>query len=441
MSVPQLVQRASQFPMRASLLLAMTWTCTARLAVAQRAPALAPAPVADTADVLDIDLLTIGQGDQVWEKFGHNALVVTDRRAGTSVAWNWGLFDFNQPGFIRRFLTGETRYRMDGFPLDASIDFYKSLNRTVWIQRLALNAHYKRKLRDLILENAKPENREYPYDYFIDNCSTRIRNLLNEATGGGLAGWTRHHFSGAGYLFHTQRLVADNPLTALGVTIALGRDADRAVPMWEEMFIPRKLQERVRELEVEDGRGGIRRLVATERTLFTADRAPELGYPPLLWPWCAGLGLLIGAGLLALARAARNGSRSSRVMLATGGALWLAVAGIIGVILILAATMTRHVFWQDNPSAWLLNAAGVVSAAAFPHLVMRPGAGLAWLGLAVLAPLASFVGLWQLVGSGMAPRLAVVLLVIPVQLAVMLALVILRLPTRTPGARTAGDPA
>ena len=388
----------------------------------------ASATVADTTDALEVDLLTVGQGDQVWEKFGHNSIVITDRRAGTSVAWNWGVFDFNQPNFIGRFLSGNTLYRMDGYPTDASIAFYQSLNRTVWIQRLALNAHYKRRLRDLILENARPGNREYRYEYFLDNCSTRIRNLLNEATGGGLAGWTRYHFGGDSYLSHTQRLVADNPFTEIGVTIALGLRADSTLTMWDEMFVPMKLQQRVRELMVEDGRGGIRPLVASERTLFTATRAAELVRPPRIWPWCLAIALVLGGLILALARATTRGSRQAQVALAAVGATWLTLAGIVGLILILAATLTRHVYWQDNPSAWLLNGAGLMSAAAFAHVVMRPLAGIAWRLVAALASLLSFVGVWQLMSHGAAPRVGVIALVMPVHMALLLVLVQLRRP-------------
>ena len=400
----------------------------ARRAVAANGPAAVARvlPAVDTSDVLDVDLLTIGQGDQVWEKFGHNSVVVTDRRAGTSVAWNWGVFDFNQPNFVGRFLSGDTRYRMDGYPTEASIDFYTSLNRTVWIQRLALNAHYKRKLRDLILENARPEHREYRYEYFLDNCSTRIRNLLNEATGGGLAGWTRYHFGGDSYLSHTQRLVADNPFTEVGITIALGRRADSTLTMWDEMFVPMKLQQRVRELEVEDGRGGIRPLVASERTLFTATRPAELVRPPRIWPWCLAIALIFGGIVLALARATTRGSRRAQLALAALGATWLALAGVVGLILILAATITRHVYWQDNPSAWLLNVAGLASAAAFPHVVMRRSAGIVWPLAAALASLLSFVGLWNLLSHGAAPRVGVIALVMPVHVALLLALIELR---------------
>ncbi|MBI2796864.1 MAG: DUF4105 domain-containing protein [Gemmatimonadetes bacterium] len=430
---------------RAAALAAMASLSLAASAGAQR-PAAAPdprlpasVPAPDTADVLDIDLLTIGQGDHVWEKFGHNAIVVTDRRAGTSIAWNWGVFDFNQPRFVARFLAGNTLYRMDGYPTDASIDFYKSINRTVWIQRLALSAHYKRKLRDLILENARPANREYQYDYFLDNCSTRVRNLLNEATGGGLAGWTRHHYGSDSYLSHTQRLVADNPFTELGVTIALGRRADSTLMLWDEMFVPMKLQQRVRELQVEDGRGGVRLLVASERVLFTANRAAELAHPPRSWPWWLAVGALLGWGIVALARATVRGSRRAQVALAALGAAWLALAGVVGVILILAATMTRHVYWQDNPSAWLLSALGLVSAAAFPHVVMRPRAGTPWQLLAALASLVAFYGMWKLVGGGAAPRVAVIALVMPLHVAVLFALLALR-NARHAGSR-AGAPA
>lgn len=386
---------------------------------AQR-PAPAPPAPADTADDLTVDLLTIGQGDQVWEKFGHNAIVIADRRSGSRVAWNWGIFDFDQPGFLGRFLQGSMRYRMDGFPVDASLEYYQSANRTVWRQRLALLPVYKRKLRALILENARPENREYTYDYFLDNCSTRVRNLLNDAMGGGLAGWTRGHYVAESYRSTSQRLVADNPFTELGLTMALGVRADDRLTMWDEMFIPMRLQARVRELLVEDGRGGVRPLVSEERALFTATRPLEAVRPPRLWPWTLALGTACAALLLwCLYRDLMRRGKARRT-LALIGATWLVLSGMVGVILLLAATVTGHVFWQQNPSAYLCSFLALVAAPAYVRVVRRPESSGAWHATALLAPLAAAYAIAHWWGAPLVARAAVVAMTVPMHLALVI---------------------
>src|SRR6476659_2047668 len=87
---------------------------------------------------LIVYLLTFGWGDVVWERFGHNAIWIKDRARGTDMTYNWGMFDFNQPHFIWRFVTGDTRYWMEPIDYNAMVPFYKSQNRSILAQELNL---------------------------------------------------------------------------------------------------------------------------------------------------------------------------------------------------------------------------------------------------------------------------------------------------------------
>src|SRR5437867_9473850 len=99
-------------------------------------------PPRDTSAVpgseLTISLITMGQGSEVWELFGHNAIWIHDARDGTDVAYNWGVFDWRQEHFIARFLKGRMLYAMAGFTIDETLRSYEYLNRTVWSQELNL---------------------------------------------------------------------------------------------------------------------------------------------------------------------------------------------------------------------------------------------------------------------------------------------------------------
>src|SRR6202165_584994 len=84
--------------------------------VRQGAPppqAIASASAIEPGSNLTVYLLTFGWGDIVWERFGHNAIWIRDRARGTDTTYNWGMFDFNQPNFVWRFVTGDTRYWME----------------------------------------------------------------------------------------------------------------------------------------------------------------------------------------------------------------------------------------------------------------------------------------------------------------------------------------
>ena len=87
---------------------------------------------------LTVYLLTFGWGDEVWERFGHNAIWIKDRARGTDTTYNWGMFSFEEPHFLERFLTGDTRYWMEAFDLDSMLAEYRRRKRSILAQELNL---------------------------------------------------------------------------------------------------------------------------------------------------------------------------------------------------------------------------------------------------------------------------------------------------------------
>jgi hypothetical protein len=83
---------------------------------------------------LTIYLMTMGNGVRIWERFGHNAIRIVDASRGTDSVYNWGTFDFQQPNFLRRFMTGNTLYWMQGDDIAETIATYRYTNRSVWVQ-------------------------------------------------------------------------------------------------------------------------------------------------------------------------------------------------------------------------------------------------------------------------------------------------------------------
>src|SRR5687767_2610231 len=112
--------------------LAVLAAALALAAVPARAQPLAAPSRGDTA--VRIYLLTMGPGDQVWEKFGHNAIWVHDPERGADTAYNYGMFDFRQENFILNFARGRMLYWMEGFDAFVTLGHYQSLNPSVWAQ-------------------------------------------------------------------------------------------------------------------------------------------------------------------------------------------------------------------------------------------------------------------------------------------------------------------
>lgn len=297
---------------------------------------------------LSVYLMTMGQGDQIWERYGHNAIGIRDHTTNSDIIFNWGLFSFEEPGFIGRFLRGEMMYWMGPQDAAATVAQYRLDNRTVEVQELNLSPAQRLALVDFIRFNAREENKYYRYDYFLDNCSTRVRDALDGVLGGALRMATDSMSTGTSYRWHAMRLMAEDRLSVVGIDIGLGRPTDRPISAWEEMFIPMKVRDRVRELRVPDDSGRLVPLVLSERVLFKAQRAPERESPPPLAIPLGLIGVLVGGGLAALAR------RRSRAALALSAIVAFAL-GIIGCALLYLRFMTQHIAAYDNTNLFVYN--------------------------------------------------------------------------------------
>ncbi|MDF1505681.1 DUF4105 domain-containing protein [Roseisolibacter sp. H3M3-2] len=318
-------------------------------AASQGPPAPTAADVAAAAG-MRVYLMTIGQGDLVWERFGHNAIRIVDPARGTDLAYNWGMFDFAQPNFLSRFLTGDTRYWMEPIDARAMADHYGTVERRrVVLQELALTDAQKAGLRAFVDWNAREANRYYRYDYYRDNCSTRVRDAIDRATGGVLRGALRGAPTGTSYRSHTRRLVAGDAATYTGIQLALGHPADAPIDAWEESFVPMRLAAHVERVRVPGPDGTPRPLVVRTDTVHAvADRDAERTRAPSYALGYGLAGLALGGALLALGRAGAAGRRGGDAGFAVLAGLWTLVTGLAGTALLLAGTVTRHVFMGRN---------------------------------------------------------------------------------------------
>ena len=342
---------------------------------------------------LTISLLTMGVGERVWERFGHNAILVEDRSRGTAKAYNYGLFDFRQENFILRFVQGRMLYWMQGFDLEPTLQVYVGSNRSVWRQELNLTPAERVAMREFLEWNERPENRFYRYDYYRDNCSTRVRDALDRVLGGRIRAATDTVPTGRSYRFHTSRLIASDLPLYTGLLLALGQPADHQLSAWEEMFLPLALREWLRRVTVLDGSGRLVPLVKSERTLFAATEPAPRAAPPARLPAYLGLGLVLGLVLSGLGwRGVAPGSARRWFAWLAGG--WALVMGIAGGLLAFLWAFTDHAVAYRNENLFQAN------LLLLPLVILVPAAArtTAWarrpaLALAVLAAAASVAGL------------------------------------------------
>ncbi len=366
--------------------------------------------------------MTFGPGREVWERFGHNAIWIHDSAGGTDEAYNYGLFDFRQENFVLRFVRGQMWYWMAGFPAQQYVGQYRRDNRSVWIQELELPDRAKTQLQELLRWNAEPEHRFYHYDYYRDNCSTRVRDALDRVLNGALREQTHAVPTGTTYRFHTLRLTENNPLVYTGLLLALGEGVDRPISAWEEMFLPLKMREHVRRVTVAAPDGRPVPLVRSERTIFESTAPPPPETPPSWVGWYLAIGAAIGGAALLLARRARDSRAAGRGLMTLVG-VWGLVAGLAGLVLAGLWGLTDHVMayrnenlLQVNPLALVLMAGTV--GAAWRGKTTRLASGAA-LVLAVLSVLGLLLKLLPWFAQENA---AVIALALPAQVGIAAAL-------------------
>lgn len=347
----------------------------------------APARAQEPGSSLRISLLTWGQGDAVFELFGHNALRVRDLATGEDLAYNWGMFTFEEPQFLQRFLSGNNRYWVEAFPTTWLLGIYAQQDRQTHEQDLALTPAQRLAIASYVRTNALPENRYYSYDYFRDNCSTRIRDVLDRALDGTLQGrftalrttWT--------YRSESVRLTAPDGLAQAGIDLALGPRADVPITAWESMFIPMRLRDHLREVTVPSADGGTQPLVAEERVLHAATRTPEAGERRglSLGAW----GPVIGAWMLILAPFGAASRKRTRIPAAVMTTLWYVVTGILGMALLGMWLFSAHIFWFRNLNLLLLSPLGLIAAFPVARAIVRGQADrFATVAVGVLAAMA-----------------------------------------------------
>jgi hypothetical protein len=322
-------------------------------ATAPRAPTVAPASPGSS---LVVSVITIGQGDLIWEKFGHNGLRIRDTVLQTDVWYNWGLFNPNERGFLLRFLQGRMRYSMAGEPVLNWLRMYAMDGRAIWEQRLALTDEQKLELQALAQLNDTEPNRYYSYNYYLDNCSTRVRDILNQVIDGRLRAATEAVPTGNTFRGHTRRLLADSPVAYFGIQLVLGHNADRPISRWEEMFLPVPMMQYLTEVQVRDAHGELVPLAEAPRALNLApERSPEPASlrQPTLWYLAAGV-LLAGVMLLS-SRGAVGGGRGARKVFSGAAVLWCAFAGVAGTLALAMWLFSEHTFMYNNETVLLLN--------------------------------------------------------------------------------------
>ncbi|HUA80829.1 MAG TPA: DUF4105 domain-containing protein [Dyella sp.] len=297
---------------------------------------------------LEISLITYGPGDIYWERFGHDAIELRDTVSGEEVDFNYGVFNFDEKNFFFNFARGRMHYLIDAEVTTDEENFYRQAGRSITKQKLALTPQQAAALRDFLFWNLRPENAVYNYDYYIDNCTTRVRDALDRALGGVIKARLTQLPGGMTYRQQTVRLMSAQPWLMLILDLGLGPYADQPLTAWQESFLPDELQKNLRTVTIPDGHGGTQPLVQTE-TLLSPNR---LDVPPATPP---DLRIPLGIAGLIVAAAILIVRRRARLAFALLASLFLILAGLVGLVMLTLWTLTAHHSAWANANLLLFN--------------------------------------------------------------------------------------
>jgi hypothetical protein len=291
-----------------------------------------------------VGVVVMEPGEVFWERFGHIAILVEDPVTGADTSYNFGYFDLGEPGFLGNFVRGKMRYQLVALPLDEDLASYRDEGRGVGVQWLDLEPAQAQSLASALALNARPENARYRYDYYVDNCSTRVRDALDRALGGELRRQWTGRSRGNTWRSESVRLAWPAKWMAFGFHLGLGGVADKPLSRWDEAFIPMRLRESLRETRRPDGRP----LVLSEQTLLPH----RLPLPPEEEPRWRMQALLAGLGLAVAASAL--GARRRRLLAGLALPFWTLCA-LAGATMAFIWFGTAHYAGHGNENLLLLS--------------------------------------------------------------------------------------
>lgn len=330
-------------------------------------------------DRAQISLLTYDPIEEMYGSYGHSAFRVSDPMNGIDKIYNYGTFDFDTPGFYRKFIQGKLNYKLstvDYRTFERLNDYYP---KTIYQENLMLSAAEKQALFAKLETNALPENAYYLYDFFFDNCATRLRDLVDEACGDSIV-WAEAEAMGEPLSFRAlqKQYLGGKPWTDFGIDFILGARADRIATPAERMYIPMELQKSFRAAQV---RRGDTLLPLLDRGFYLEQTAPLV----LETAWWQRPLTVMWAVLVIVLLLTFWGYRTGRAMRWLD-ATWLTVYGLGGLFVLLMWIATDHSVTTHNWNLlWLHPGFLVLLAAMWSHKARASWLPWLWAAVAVAA--------------------------------------------------------
>lgn len=302
-----------------------------------------------------VGLITYGPGqDDISSVFGHTEIRIVDPMTGLDRDYSYGGFDYAADYFVLKFLRGTLPYHISSHQIGQVAWYYQQNNRSIREQLLNLSGPQKQRLFEALETNMLPQNREYSYKFYYDNCSTRPRDMITAAMGDSLVWAPTVKQPTRSYRAWMNDYLGAKPWERLGMNLAIGRPADKVTTGWEAMYLPNNVFDELTRAQVRTGSGKVVPVVMQTQTLFEGQSLFKSTLPIVAYPDFVFLVLLLLVAFMTWQQWNRN-----RLGLVSKGR-WLdrllfGFAGIWGWFLFLLWFATDHgVTTWNTTLLWLM---------------------------------------------------------------------------------------
>lgn len=287
---------------------------------------------------LRVSLLTCEPGEDLYSTFGHSALRVIDSVSKDDIVYSYGTFDFSEPGFYIKFIRGKLRYYLSTGDFDSFKDSYQQENRGIIEQVLQLSSSEKKNIRKLLQENLESQNKFYKYDFTFDNCTTRLRDIIEKTADSTviyasvLKQKTRFRQLIYEYLDYN-----DKQWSKLGIDLLLGGKTDAVMTNRQTMFLPEYLMKTLSNTRI-----GLTPVVLSSQNLFTV--LPRnfaknfLTHPEFIFSV-----LFLVIVMLSFSK----GNSIQRIIQNFDGIIFF-LLGLMGILILIMWFGTDHIMCRDN---------------------------------------------------------------------------------------------
>ena len=299
-------------------------------------------------ETLKANLIVVGPGDPIYSYWGHIGIAIENRETGENLFYDFGNFSFYSENFYRDFIMGRMMYLGMVTPTDLFIHYSLMEDRSLTVYPLNLGHEELTELNETLRWWVLPENREYLYDYFLNNCSTIIRDILNDVTDGQLKNFTIKD-KDLTFRHYARTGSAPSFFAEIMLDYLLGSDLDKPINGWDKMFLPQAVADYATKFRY-TGKDGVTRILADKGiVLKESTRPPVPDKPRTLWPIMLLIGTVMG---LIWRLSAHAKGKGTRILATAARTIIILSVGIPGLVLGFVEVFTDHASAYRNINLW-----------------------------------------------------------------------------------------